>query len=231
MARIFDMKRLPSCELLDSDAGTPEEVAGALRDLRSLNLRFGGVTTTRALVERVARVTGCRALSLLDVASGQGFVPQTVRDGLRKKSGIRLDLTLLDRVASHLPRNGVAPKLAADVLHLPFRDSAFDLVSCSLFVHHLSPDDAAAFAREAMRVCRTAVLVNDLVRDPIHLLLAYAGSTWYRSRITRNDAPASVRQAYTAEEMTGLFRSAGAAEIETRAHFLYRMGVIAWKKA
>ena len=87
------------------------------------------------------------------------------------------------------------------------------------------------FASESLRVSRLAVLVNDLVRHPLHLTLAYAGVPIYRSRITRNDAPASVKQAYTIEEMIGFFRSAGAAKVEAQKHFLFRMGVIAWRSA
>ena len=119
--------------------------------------------------------------------------------------------------------------LVADALDLPFSDSAFDLVSCSLFIHHLSPEHVITFAKEALRVCRRAVLVNDLIRNPFHLAMVYAGMPLYRSRITRHDAPASVRQAYTVEEMHEFFQQGGAASVEVRRHYLYRMGVIAWK--
>jgi hypothetical protein len=74
------------------------------------------------------------------------------------------------------------------------------------------------------------VLVHDLIRHPLHLALAYAGIPLYRSRLTRNDATASVWQAYTVDEMRGIFREAGAAEIESQRNFLFRMGVIAWKR-
>ncbi len=55
---------------------------------------------------------------------------------------------------------------------------------------------------------------------------------FYRSRLTRHDAPASVRQAYTPEEMRDLL---DAEQMQpgwkfTR-HYLFRMGVIAWKRA
>jgi len=224
------MKRRPSHELLDTDSGTPEEVAASLLDLRSFNLRFGGIATSRALVQRVAQATGKVNFSLLEIASGEGFVPQSVSTDL-VSAGIRLEVTLLDRALSHLPKNGFARRLAGDALALPFSDSSFDLVSCSLFVHHLSPEAAVAFAKEALRVCRLAVLVNDLIRHPLHLALAYAGSPWYRSRITRNDAPASVKQAYTTDEMRSFFQNASADRVEVQRHFLYRMGVIAWKSA
>jgi ubiquinone/menaquinone biosynthesis C-methylase UbiE len=224
------MKRRPSHELLDTDSGTPEEVAASLLDLRSINLRFGGIATTRSLIERVSAATGRRDFSLLEVAAGEGFVPQRLSTELERR-GIRLKITLLDRVVSHLPKNGSASKLAADALNLPFHDSSFDLVSCSLFVHHLTPEQAVAFAKEVLRVCRVAVLVNDLIRHPLHLALVYAGTPWYRSRITRNDAPASVRQAYTVKEMRNILRDAGLSRVEIERHFLYRMGVIAWKTA
>jgi len=224
------MKRRPSHELLDTDSGTPEEVAASLLDLRSFNLRFGGIATSRALVERVAQATGKANFSLLEIASGEGFVPQRVSTDLAS-AGIRLEITLLDRALSHLPKNGFVRRLAGDALALPFSDASFDLVSCSLFVHHLSPEAAVAFAKEALRVCRIAVLVNDLVRHPLHLALVYAGFPWYRSRITRNDAPASVKQAYTTGEMRSFFQNAGADRVEVERHFLYRMGVIAWKSA
>jgi len=135
----------------------------------------------------------------------------------------------LDREMTHLPKNGSAAKLVGDALQLPFPVAAFDLVASSLFVHHLAPEDIVIFAREALRVCRVAVLVNDLIRHPLHLALAYAGRPLYRSRITRNDAPASVWQAYTMEEMQGFFERAGCSRVEVRRHYLYRMGVIAWK--
>lgn len=220
------MKRIPSHELLDSDEGTPREVADSLADLRMFNRWFGGTTCTSRLLERVARATGCASFSLLDVASGSGYVPQTVRDRLAHR-GLRLDITLLDRAASHMGNGDRC--VVGDARALPFSDSSFDLVGSELFVHHLSPDELLQFAREGLRVCRRAFLINDLIRHPLHLALAYAGLPLYRSRLTRHDAPASVRQAYTQEEMRTMLSRAGAARIEIESCFLYRMGVIVWK--
>jgi len=227
-ARILRMKRRPMPELLDTDAGTPQEVADSLLDLRWFNRWFGGIGTAQALIQNVTSKTGRRNLSLLEVAAGDGFVPRLLAEKF-EWGGVRLQTTLLDRVPSHLPANGPTPKVAGDALRLPFRNNSFDLVSSSLFVHHLSPDQAVQFARDALRVSRVAVLVHDLVRNPLHLALAYAGVPLYRSRLTRNDAPASVWQAYTADEMAGFFRDAGAAAVEVRVHYLFRMGVTAWK--
>ena len=222
------MRRVVIPELLDTDAGTRDEIRGSLRDLRFFNSWFGGVPTTAALLEDVARQTGQRSFSLLEVAAGSGYVAGRTHDILRRR-GIKLAPTLLDRSPSHL--TGLWPAVAGDALALPFADNSFDLVGCNLFVHHLEPEEVTRFAREALRVCRAAVLINDLIRHPLHLLLVYAGFPLYRSRITRNDAPASVRRAYTMEEMRALLASSGAARLDFSRHYLFRMGVIAWKKA
>lgn len=260
------MKRLPTLELLDTDAGTPAEVAASLSDLRMINRWFGGVDTMVRLVKRVfvneaprdgardifARQTGDKpvSLSLLDVASGTGYVPHAAREKLLRQ-GLHLEVTLLDRIGSHFggasevlaresvdrasnafaPRNGTRPRLLiGSALSLPFRDSSFDLVSSVLFVHHLGPDELVRFVNESLRVCRLAVLINDLIRDPIHLALVYSGFPLYRSRLTRNDAPASVRQAYTRDEMRDILSHTNAARVEIDFHYLYRMGVVAWKE-
>ena len=222
------MNRRPTRELLDEDLGTPAEIAGSLCDLRWFNRWFGGLSTARRLFEGAAYLTGRTRFNVLDVASGDGYVMRNIAARLAR-DGIQLNITLLDRAASHLPANGSIPRVSADALSLPFRDSTFDLVSCSLFLHHLPPEQAREFAREALRVCRIAVLVHDLIRHPLHLALAYAGVPLYRSRITRKDAPASVWQAYTVSEMTNCFREAGAAEVSVTNHYLYRMGVVARK--
>jgi len=58
----------------------------------------------------------------------------------------------------------------------------------------------------------------------------YAGLPLYRSRLTRHDAPASVRQAYTLVEMKAMLAQTSAARVEIHRHYLFRMGVIAWKR-
>ncbi len=231
------MERVPTAELLDTDAGTPEEVSSSLRDLDNINRWFGGIHATHALVAEVARVAGCNHLSLLEVASGSGNTIFAVEKKLQNE-GITLDLTLLDRSPSHLTygtQNGHGQTLnrhklvSGDALSLPFQDNSFDLVSCNLFVHHLNSESFVKFANDALRICRRAVIVNDLVRNWPHLGLVYAGLPLFRSRITWHDAPASVRQAYTRDEIRSLLNQTTAKHIEIRNFYLFRFGAIAWK--
>ena len=223
------MKRTPSAELLDTDAGTPGEIARSLADLRRINRWFGGTATMQALVRRVAHETGARELSVLDVASGSGDIPLSIKANLARH-GIRLRVTVMDRAAGHLASQNGARRVAGSATVLPFADESFDVVSSSLFVHHLSPEEVRTAVHDWLRVCRTAVLINDLRRAWTHLALVYAGFPLYSSRLTRNDGPASVRQAYTMPELSDLVQQAGAARVDVSRHYLYRMSVIAWKR-
>jgi len=219
------MQRVSTPELLDSDACPPCEVEASLRDLSRINRWFGGIATTRSLIERVVKVTGHKHFSVLEVAAGFGEVPKVAGQQLARE-GVTLDVTLLDRVPSHLLPGNRA--VVADALALPFPDSSFDLVSSSLFAHHLEPAELAHFATEALRVSRCAVLINDLVRHPLHLALVYAGFPLMRSYVSRIDGVASVRRAYVPEEIKQILSSNGR-RIEISRHYLFRMGVIAWK--
>ena len=228
---VSTMKRVVIPELLDTDSGTLAEIAAALSDIRQINRWFGGIATTQSMIAQVVRKHGARSLSLLEVAAGAGYVPHAASAHMRK-SGVRLQVTLLDRAHSHL-KNGSgngSSAVAGDALALPFADGSFDLVSSCLFAHHLEPREFVQFVNEALRVGRTAVLINDLVRDPIHLALAYASLALYRSRFNRHDAPASVRRAYTLKEMHEMLGQTTAARVEIERRPVFRMGAIAWKR-
>lgn len=221
------MQRVSTPEILDSNTCPKDEVETSLQDLCRINRWFGGVGTTRKMIERVAASTGQKQFSLLEVAAGHGEVPREAGRQLLRK-GIRLQVTDLDRVPNHLRSNHRA--LVADALALPFRDNSFDIVSCSLFAHHLEPEELARYGEEACRVTRVAVLINDLVRHPLHLALVYAGFPLMRSYISRRDGVASVRRAYEPEEMRKILCSNDCCQkLEISRHYLFRMGVVVWK--
>jgi ubiquinone/menaquinone biosynthesis C-methylase UbiE len=252
------MKRVVTPELLDSDAATPAEVQQTLADLRRINRWFGGISTTRRMLEKViARGcpnSGCPTLvgpggdcpehggrgptgwgfsqdhtelTLLDVGAGSGDVSLTAARQIRPPA--QISVTLMDRMPAHLPRNGTGT-VAGDALALPFLDSSFDLVTCSLLIHHLEREQIVHFVNQALRVARVAVLLNDLRREPLHLALMYAGYPIF-SRLTLHDGIASVRRAYTPQELKSILGNTHGAAVEMENRYLYRMGIIVWKDA
>jgi ubiquinone/menaquinone biosynthesis C-methylase UbiE len=222
------MKRVVVPELLDTDSGTPREVQDSLADLRWINRNFGGLTTTTELLTKVAAKAAGKELSYLDVGGATGDVASAAKSRLQVR-GITLTTAVLDRSASHLAVSNGAVGIAGDAFHLPFHDGAFDVVGSALFIHHLELEEIIAFVNEALRVSRQACIINDLRRSRMHLLFASAGRLLYRSPITTHDSVASVRRAYTSEELRTILARTTATSFDMSSHFLFRIGVVAWK--
>lgn len=222
------MDRVVIPELLDSDAGTTEEIAASLRDLRWINGWFGGVRTERLLLGEAMKEASLARASVLSVACGDASALLLAAKSLRRR-GLAIDVTASDRSPAHLAGSQVQNRAAADALALPFADASFDFVECTLFAHHLEPDEMIRFGREALRVARHALLINDVRRSRVHWAFAALGGLLYRSRLTRHDAPVSVRRAYTPDEVERLMRRAGARKVCVRQRWFFRTAATAWK--
>jgi ubiquinone/menaquinone biosynthesis C-methylase UbiE len=223
------LKRVSQPEILDGPNVDPREVELSLADLRTVNHFFGGIRTSEALFRRVIQERSLKELSVLDVGSGSGDVPRSISQRLRP-DGVKMSITFFDQHENHLPRHNGDPLLhnmTGDALRLPFVENWFDIVSCSLFLHHLEPDEARRFAEQAFCVARHAVIINDLVRSPLHHSLLHLWRPFFRARTAYLDGLTSVRRSYTPVEIEEMFRGIGRVEI-TR-HFFYRMGIIIWK--
>lgn len=220
--------------MLDFDHWSPEEVACALCAIRRVNLLYGGNRMHKLLFQEVTSRISTKDLEILEVASGHADVLQAAAKMLLKQ-GFRLRLSLLDRSRLHLPArcdwDASLPEpnlLTGDAMSLPLADNSVDIVSCCLFLHHLSTDEASAFLKEALRVARVAVLVNDVERKRTNYWLSHLQTLVDPSRISRHDGPTSVRQSYTYMEMEDLLRKTGS-EYALQRGFVYRLGATLWK--
>jgi ubiquinone/menaquinone biosynthesis C-methylase UbiE len=208
-------------ELLDGVLDDPATLAANLRDLRRINDRLGGVALSAAAIDALAAHR--TELSLLDVGTGGADIPVALLERAAA-SGRHWSIVGLDNRPEVLAAAVLArPDLAVtdglqlhvgDGTSLPYPDDSFDVVHCSLVVHHCTPDEAVILFREMARVARLGVVVNDLDRRWLGWLGAMLiGHLLTRNRYTRHDAPLSVRRAYRRDEMVAMLRAAGLAPV------------------
>ena len=212
--------RIESDELLDEHDAPRADMERSLRDLRRINFWCGGFRIYRSLLRRF------KPQSVVDVGTGTSDLLEAQKD-VRLRVGVdfKIDHLLYLRDGSRVRR------VVGDARRLPFRDGAVDVVTSSHFFHHFSPDENAGILGEALRVARKGVAVTDTRRHYVPLLFVLALSALrVVGRITRYDAPASVRQGYTlAEAREVLARVAGAARKKVIRAFPYRFGILLWK--
>ena len=232
------MRRLADAtELLDGPLDDRAALAGNLRDLRRINRLLGGTRLSQRAIQ--ALIDGRPGPTrLLDVGTGGADIPEALL-GLSARDGSRLTVTAVDSRPEVLAAAvGLRPGLAADHRlrlavgdgrSIDAADRSFEVVHASMVLHHLEPGDALRMLREMRRVAIVGVVVNDLDRSRLAWLGAWLiGHLMTGNRLTRRDAPLSVRRAYTLAETRGLLVAAGLRPVfSTTAAFGHRYAVAA----
>jgi 2-polyprenyl-3-methyl-5-hydroxy-6-metoxy-1,4-benzoquinol methylase len=108
--------------------------------------------------------------------------------------------------------------------------AGYDLVTCSLFLHHLTEEEAVTVLERMKEAARIAVVVSDLRRSRAGYLLAWAGTRILtRSSIVHFDGPVSVRAAFTLDEALMLANRAGLAGARVESCWPYRY-LLTWRR-
>jgi SAM-dependent methyltransferase len=218
-------------ELMDYPTLDPAEHRRALAALAHINRVTASAGVIWPAIRKLARELG-RPVRLLDVACGSGDIPAAL---LRKAQAARISLEVAGCDISPLAISTAAANCPAGrfFTHDAVRSllpAGFDVIICSLFLHHLSGDDALSLLTHLKDAAGRLILVNDLARSRFNYLAVWlACRVLTRSRVVRFDGPASVRSAFTAREALALAERAGLAGATVRTHFPCRF-LLSWRR-
>jgi len=211
------VKRIDEPELLDEHDAPRADMERSLRDLRRINRYLGGRTIYRRLLKRHG---GAR--SIIDVGTGTSDLLEQI-DGFRVGVDFKIEHLRYFRDAS-------IHRVVGDALRLPFRDGAADVVTSAHFFHHFTPEQNAQILGESLRIARRGVVVNDTRRHilPLLFILLLCAIRVF-GRITRSDAPGSIRRGYTTEEVEAIVARVHAARKQVVRAWPFRFGIMLWK--
>jgi len=190
-------------ELLDDPSLDPALATRALQDVARSNWWFGGASAVIAEVKPVFASRRAESLSLLDVGTGAGDIPELARRTARA-AGVRLFTMGLEITAplAAASRARTGDAIAGSGLALPFANRSVDIVTCSQVLHHFEAADGARLLAEMNRVARVRVVVADLRRA-----WAAAAGFWLASfalgfhPVTRHDGVVSVLRGFRSSEL------------------------------
>lgn len=203
-------------EVMDQPGLAPDLHAQALAGLERINWWSRSAAILWPPLHAVLTRAGGRPVRLLDVATGAGDVVLGLWRKARRQ-GLPLQIEGCDCSATavaHAQRRAAQQQCDArfftcDALAGPLPGEP-DVITCSLFLHHLEAEQAVGLLRRFASAARQLVLVNDLCRSQAGLLLAHAATrVLTRSAIVHTDGPRSVRAAFTPAEARELARRAG----------------------
>ncbi|HEY8904172.1 MAG TPA: methyltransferase domain-containing protein [Chthoniobacterales bacterium] len=216
-------------EQMDVDQPVSLELERDLENLVTLNRLFG----SHALVIRFLRerLRPGRSWRILDLATGSGDIPRTIADWAAR-SEIEVSIDAVDQQSSTLE---IARRLSSSFPNISFHQadirefgsgSSWDIVLCSLALHHFSETDAVAVLCHAATLASRSVLVADLRRCAMGTLgVDLLTTVWMREPMTRNDARISVRRAFSFPELAELARIAGWQNFAHARRFCFRQAV------
>jgi 2-polyprenyl-3-methyl-5-hydroxy-6-metoxy-1,4-benzoquinol methylase len=221
---------------MDDPGLDPKRHQAALQGLERLNTFSFGLSVVSQPIAALSREVHGRPLRLLDIASGGGDLPLGLA-ALALKTGIPLEvvgsdcsdtaISFAQEKAKRLNQNVEFIRLNALNDELP---NDFDIISTSLFTHHLDPDQVITLLRKAYSATRSLVIVNDLERSAINFGLVWLATRLLTSSdVVWHDGPVSVRASYTQNEFQALARQAGLKNCRITGKFPCRFQFIARK--
>ena len=199
-------------ELMDRPQPVSSELERDLHNLRQLNRLFGSYGLVSRFLRRWIKPGG--RVRIVDLATGSGDIPRLVVDYARRaEAEVRVDA--VDRQSATLE---IAKSLSVDYPEILFCEGnilewqaePYDIVLCSLALHHFGEDDAVRLLQRFRELSRGFVLVSDLRRGLLASIGVYLLTALiFREAMTRNDARVSAARAFSFRELRDLAQRAG----------------------
>ena len=221
-------------ELIDQPGHPYADVVRSLRDIQWVNRHLAGWRVLRRLLPTLlVGLPSDRTLRVLDLGTGSADLPRALVGWCRSRGrdvrvvGVDNNPEVVDFARREVADEPAVRIVRADVFHLPFAPRQFDLVVCSLFLHHFAPEAAVRMLQVMAENSRHAILVNDLQRHRLAYWAIWLLSRLQRrGRLFRHDGPISVLRAYRAGELRDLLRRAGLQEVAVERIFPFRMAAL-----
>jgi 2-polyprenyl-3-methyl-5-hydroxy-6-metoxy-1,4-benzoquinol methylase len=224
------MERSLSAEVMDDPSLDAERHHHALRSLARINFLSASDSIVWPAIRRLAVRDPGKPLRVLDVASGAGDVTIAIH-GRARRLGLNVEVMGVDISERAVAFAQERARRAGAAVRFEQRDAlagelpdGFDVVMCSLFLHHLTTDEARRLLQAMGHAARRLVLVSDLERSRFGWWLALAASRVVtRSKVVHTDALLSVEAAFTRAELLELAQAAGLEGVEVRRRWPCRM--------
>ncbi len=189
----------------------------ALTALGRINAVSRTVPSVWRVIRDVARATPGRPLRILDIACGGGQLAVALARRMDREGipgdvlGCDLSPVAISYATALAARAGIRQVHFAplDVLRDPW-PQGFDVVHCSLFLHHLTDSEVVGVLEKMAQAAGRLVVVTDLRRTGLGAVFAWVGCRMLtRSPVVHVDGARSVAAAFTTHEVLALAHTAG----------------------
>lgn len=213
------------------------EALGSLRRINRLSRTAAALWSPIRDAARTVSSAG-EPLRILDIASGGGDVAIDLARRARtagvdvQVEGVDISPRAVDYANAAAAASGFANVSfhVSNVLENELPVESHDVVTCSLFLHHLEEQDARRLLETMAATARILVVLSDLRRTRLGYLLSHLVTrTIVRSPVVRVDGPLSVAAAFSIDEVRRLAARGGMEAAIVTRHWPQRF-LLTWRR-
>ncbi|MDR9456277.1 MAG: methyltransferase domain-containing protein [Salegentibacter sp.] len=207
-----------------------EELEKVLKDLENINKWLGGNKVTLSGIKKIQRENPQeQEWNIVDVGCGNGAMLREIAQW-GKKNNIELKLTGVDAnihaisIAKRLSEN--YPNIefkVMDVFSESYRKQNFDIVLCTLTLHHFTDPQIINLLKLFHRQAKYGVLINDLHRSKIaYRLFQVFCRVFIRNEIARKDGLTSILRGFKKSDLERFSAKIPASQAEIKWKWAFR---------
>ncbi len=225
--------RSTGIEIMDDLDCKGEVVDQTLRELDFINQWLGGNAVTLNGLQLLWKSRSkSSTITIADLGCGSGEMVKLIAQ-LARKSKRSVSLTGIDantNIIEYAKKNQVNDSikfLSVNIFSDSFKVRKFDILVCTLFLHHFSDEELVVLFRSFKQQASIGIVVNDIHRHPF----AYYSIKWLtqlfsNSAMVKFDAPLSVRRAFTNSELKSILSKAEINNYQLKWKWAFRWQLI-----
>jgi len=202
----------------------------ALIELKTINKLLGGnASSQKGLDILLKEHLSINPITILDAGSGSSDILLSLKYINRTISIFSLDINL--RACKYALRNSSELKsICGNAGKVPFKNSTFDLVHASLFLHHFKDDELKRILYNLLSAARYGVIINDLRRSWFAFIgIKILTQLFSKSDMVKNDGPLSVRRGFVKKELITILEEMNIKRFSIKRRWAFRWLVVIYK--
>ncbi|HTP12422.1 MAG TPA: methyltransferase domain-containing protein [Bacteroidota bacterium] len=227
-ARRFDERIL---EMMDDPNADATLLRDELKNLRRINKFFGGLSAIRESVFELAQeLPVTNPVRILDLGTGSADLPihlvECAANAHREfhVTAVENNPIVFDVARERTRQFPAITVERGNILSLAYPPQSFDIVLCSLTLHHFSHQQITRIIASMNDLSRIGIIINDLRRSwPAAWTAKLYSLLTTRNPMTIYDGYLSVLRGFTREELRRLAHAAGVHKFEIRTRPLFRL--------
>lgn len=207
MYKIDTTKRSLEPEIMDDFDFKGEELRITLDDLERVNSLLGGNQISIDGLKKL-NLDPTREISIVDVGCGNGAMLRKIADWGRREK-LKLKLTGVDanahaiKIACHFSQDYPELEfLTQNIFSAEFRNSQFDVLMCTLTLHHFKDSQIPEILHQFYDQSNIAVIINDLQRSVLaYRLFKLFCAVFVQNEIARKDGLISILRGFKEQDI------------------------------